>query len=108
METFDLNINGFTYKDCVIEGTHYTNPKNNAIRICNKDGLIAIASVNLEYDLCDDEIAIKNWTENKGMDDELKRIGIIDELIETVPSGFVMIPIYHLTDKGKKLFKKYT
>lgn len=107
METFDLIINGFEYKNCSIIGANYTNPRNKALKIMHQDGLIAVASVNVDEELEDDCIAIKNWSENIGMDDELKRIGIIEDcILKYIPSGFVKIPVYYLTDKGKRLFKK--
>jgi hypothetical protein len=50
-------------------------------------------------------IAVKNWSENSGMDTFLKKMGIIEKNpICHLNSGFVKIPIYCLTKEGKKLY----
>jgi len=42
--------------------------------------------------LGDDEIFIKNYSENKGILDDLIRLGIVSNPIGHVTSGFVEIP----------------
>lgn len=67
----------------------------------------AIASVNGEFDLDDEFIAIKDWSENEGMVEAL----IESNVIRSTPvgiehSGFVIIEHYQLTDEAKAEFDK--
>lgn len=51
---------------------------------------VAIASVNIwQAPLKDNEILIKNWSENEGILEVLQRAKIIGPVITTVPTGFV-------------------
>ena len=50
------------------------------------------------------QIAIKDYSENEGMVDFCKKLGIIGNLVHTVHSGWVEIPIYELTEGGKEIF----
>jgi hypothetical protein len=53
---------------------------------------IARATVNLpDAYLEDDEIFIKDWSENEGMVAALVRAGVVSESIGYEPSGFVMV-----------------
>lgn len=107
METFTLELNYYKADDCYFVATHYKSPDNPALLIESDGERMCIASVNPDMELPEHHIAIKNWSENDGMDDFLKKVGIIEnEPIYSVPSGFVSIPIYPLTEKGKKLFEE--
>lgn len=107
METFTLELNHYKMDNCYFVTTHYKSSDNPALLIESGGEKICIASVNPDMALPRNHIAIKNWSENEGMDDFLKKIGIIENTpIYSVPSGFVLIPIYPLTEKGKKLFEE--
>jgi hypothetical protein len=59
--------------------------------------LVLTCTVNLpEIAMSDDEAAIKNYSENKGMVEALKEANIILDKVREVKSGFVTIPIYKL------------
>lgn len=63
-------------------------------------------TVNTSTALSDDRIAVKDYSENEGMEDFLIRMGIIEcDPIDYIISGCVSIGVFKLTDKGKELFK---
>lgn len=52
------------------------------------------ATVNLpEVELAEDEVAIKNYSENEGILETLIEAGVVSSPIRTVQSGWVTIPI---------------
>ena len=58
---------------------------------------IAVATINLPCALLkDDEICIKDYSENEGMLDVLIEAGVISKPIREIQSGFVTIPICEL------------
>ena len=65
---------------------------------------VATLSVNLPYDdMKQDELAVKEWSENEGAADTLINAGIIDPRAHrSVTSGFVQVPVYKLTPLGHK------
>lgn len=45
--------------------------------------------------LASDEVAIKTWSENEGVEKDLLLAGVIEgPVLRRIPSGFVEIPIY--------------
>jgi hypothetical protein len=84
------------FKDyvCKIVFAQYSNGRT-AIELVDAEGWhepIARASVNLpDAPLEDDEIFIKDWSENEGMVGALVRAGVVSESIGYEPSGFVMV-----------------
>ena len=51
---------------------------------------IMIATVNLPgHHLEENEVFIKNWSENEGILEELQRLGVVGETLDEVPTGFV-------------------
>lgn len=65
---------------------------------------LCTVTVNPGFEIPDTQIAVKNWSENEGIDDLLTSLGVIGELVETIPSGFVSIPVFELTESGRELF----
>ena len=62
--------------------------------------VIAVCSINLvDEDLQDDEIAIKDYAENKGMLKALIDASVVSEPIRFVKMGYVEIPICKLLVK---------
>lgn len=106
MEKFTLELDYFTEENCSFEMAYYSEPKNPALLIKGANGeRIAVASVNPPDKMPDGCIAVKNWSENSGMDTFLKKMGIIEETpLCQLTSGFVQIPVYLLTKEGKKLY----
>jgi hypothetical protein len=88
---------------CEVVFSYYTDNDNLAIALRDEDGFpFATASVNL-IDLPQNQVAIKDWSENEGMVDALIEAGIIEEEpIRFLTSGFVMAPVHVLTDKAIK------
>jgi len=67
---------------------------------------IVRVTVNPGVPVPEDCIAVKNYSENEGMDNLLISLGIIEDTpVARIPSGFVEIPVYRLTESGKELFK---
>lgn len=95
------------YEDCsYVTGKYYNG--NPALQIMSPEGPVCTCSVNPpdEILLAEGEIAIKDWSENQGMGNWLKLHGVIvrEDPVRRIPSGFVTIPVYRLTDAGKALF----
>jgi len=98
MAEFTIDYHGET---CDIIFSHYVENDNVAIALRTKEGFpFATATVNL-INLPGHQVAIKNWSENEGMDEALIEAGIIkkDRLDET-QSGFVVAPVYELTEEA--------
>lgn len=68
--------------------------------------LVATATVNLPHEpLEDNEVAIKDYSENNGMIQVLQSEEIIGEVKRYVRQGFVMIPICELLMNKKDYVK---
>lgn len=84
--------------DCVINFATYANGRT-AIQLCDAtDGQpVSMATVNLpDEHMVEDEVAIKDYSENSGMVDTLVAAGVIARPHRAVPSGFVTIPVCSL------------
>jgi len=77
---------------------------NNAIQLVDYRGPYAHASVNPpDQQLADDEVAIKDWSENEGMAQALISAGVVAyPAVGYVNSGFVVIGIYKLTPAAQQ------
>jgi len=100
-----------TFKNwkCKAVGVYYSNDKKAIKLISVKDGEpIATATVNLsQYTLPDNEVFIKDYSENEGMTQSLIDADIIlPDHVLAVKSGFVTIKSYILTSKALKLWQK--
>ena len=89
--------------NCKTELGQYKN-KRLAIQLVDaEDGSpVATATVNIpEFGaLLEDEVIIKNHSENEGMTDALFKAGIVTGMIRThIHSGFVECPVMKLTKK---------
>lgn len=97
-----------TYRDCEFRTGRYRNG-NLALQVECPEGLVCICSVNPDVPLPDNELAVKDWSENKGMVEELKRQNVIfGDPVKTFNTayGFEKIKVFALTDYGKSLFRK--
>lgn len=75
---------------CTLSFAKYSNGRT-AITLSDAEDFmpIAKATVNIpEAHLEDDEVLIKDWSENEGIYQALVKAGVISKLIETVPSGY--------------------
>jgi hypothetical protein len=106
MDKFTYKGKYFEQSDCYFQVRKYQNGNNALIIEHEEEGRICVCSVNGSKVLNGDEIGIKNWSENEGMDKFLIDMGIIEnEPFEYEPSGFIQIPYYKLTKKGLELFE---
>lgn len=67
-------------------------------------GPYAVATVNTGETYPDDQIAVKDWSENEGMVEFLTQIGFIDRVVGMEPCGYVMAHICHLTAEAQNFF----
>lgn len=68
---------------------------------------IAVATVNLpDIQLKENEIIIKNYSENSGMLDVLKKSGFITDTKREITSGFVTVQVVEKTQKLLDLEKE--
>lgn len=84
-----LNFNGY---DCNLVFGQYGNGQTAIQLIDTSDGgIVAVASVSIDTNpkIKDDQVIIKNWSENEGVLDMLIDSGIISSPIDTIPTGFV-------------------
>jgi len=83
---------------CRVRFGRYVAPERPAMELIADDGTpVAIATVNLpDEDLGDDEIAIKNHSENAGVLAALVASGIVAEPHRFVRRGYVEIPVCRL------------
>ena len=91
-----VNFAGF---DCMVQKTYYGDNKRTALQLYDlTDGFpVATATVNIpEVELKDDEVLIKDYSENEGMLDALERAGIVWRTGESVSNGRVTIPVAKL------------
>jgi hypothetical protein len=104
--TFTYKSRYESYPNCTFKTDKYHNG-NLALQIVDDEGLIATCTVNGRAVFTNgDIIGIKDYSENEGMVDFLKSIGIIeDRPTYKEISGFVTIPYFKLTESGKELFK---
>lgn len=89
-----------TFKEwlCDVSFAQYGNGRT-AIRLTDAETKqpIATASVNLpDEEMADDEVAIKNWSENEGMLEVLMGAGIVSGPVRFTYSGYVTVPICQL------------
>lgn len=101
---FTVNYNNKTYNAKLVSPGYLANG-NTALHLFEGDTFdpqdSLIVSTNLDQALPDELIYIKNWNEYKGIEDPLIDAGIIEEFpTNHIPSGFVRIPVYMLTDKA--------
>ena len=101
MKTFKLTAFGQT-RDVVIQLHKYENNRTAIQLIDAIDGQpYATASVNVpDVLLLDNEVLIKDYSENEGMLDFLCRNNIVTSTPNGVQSGFVWLPIAILNDES--------
>jgi hypothetical protein len=81
---------------CYLEYGRYADPPNIFIRLmtCEDDEVYLKATTNGPYELNDDEVLIKNWTENRGIEAILVAAGVLGTLKSDNP-----YPLYVLKKK---------
>jgi hypothetical protein len=106
IKTFELKLAFGTYPNCYFVPSRYRSNNNLALQIQSEDeGPICVCTVNPNEKLSDDVICIKDYSENEGMAEFLKNMGIIGDRVKVIPSGWVELYVYELTEHGKEIFK---
>lgn len=105
----------FTFKDRYGEYHHcefivnkYVGTGNLSVEIWSpEEGPITKVTVNTDgVSIPEGYIAVKDYSENEGMVEWLiSQDLIIDDVVTFIESGFIHIPVFKLTDKGKEAFK---
>jgi len=103
-----MNVKFKRFK-CVAIGHKYNNNGEKAIELIDQEDhdSVAFATVNMPQEhLMNDEVFIKDYSENKGMVEALVEAGIIEEEpIRSAVSGFVTINAYKLTKEAMNLWQ---
>jgi len=84
----------FKQWDCILQKRTYPNKRTALQLIDSEDGSpVATATVNFpDEPLNNDEVLIKDYSENEGMYQSLVDAKVISEAIEFIQRGFVQIP----------------
>ena len=84
--------------NCGIKVVKYIEPNNLALQLINIDdgSPIIMASVNPEFKLNENEIAIKSWAENDGVADILMKAGIISDIKRIIILGHAEATVHDL------------
>ena len=82
--------------ECMIHKLRYPAGQALALIIESLDGEpLMTASVNLvDEHLADNEVAIKDWSENEGIRECLEKLGVIGPVKRSVKTGFVTATIH--------------
>jgi uncharacterized GH25 family protein len=92
---------------CDVKFTSYQNNKRLAILLLNNGEPIATATVNLpDYSLAQDDVLIKDYSENAGIAKALADAGYIKRDQRFTANGYVMIEVCKLTDKSMQIASK--
>jgi len=89
----EIKFHGYT---CVINQARYADGSL-ALQLVDKNFGDPVAMITTRIDgLEQDELAIKNWSENEGMYTTLLRAGVVRRAHRSVRSGFVTVPVTRL------------
>lgn len=94
------NTYNFFGEEVEVAFTTYADNQNTAIILVNTEyDIQAVATTNTGYALDSHYVAIKDYGENTGVSDFLIDNNIIKkDVITSIPSGHVLIPVFKLTD----------
>lgn len=92
---------------CTVEFGKYIVNGNTSITLFTENGQpMTVATINLGS-LRQNLVAIKNYSENEGIEEVLIANGVIkDGVIYRVESGYVQAPVYELTDESLEIIKQ--
>jgi len=89
----------FMGEDLQISFAEYSNGRT-AIQLVDDEGPFAVATTNLpDVEMEDDEVAIKDYSENEGMLAALQQAGVVGDVVGVVEQGFAKIPVCKLLIK---------
>lgn len=96
--------------DCIIEWSIYSQNDNIAIQLIdeNTKELISVATTNTGRKNEEFKVQIKDYSENEGMWQSLVDAGVIkDNIVSTIPTGYVEVKVAELTEEAKKDFENW-
>ena len=92
---------GGTY-ELILSFRKYGNGQTRLDLIDSKDGLpYATTTVASGVSVSDDEVIIKNYSENEGILDSLIKAGVVSHPLYYIPSGFVNLSVCKLLIKNE-------
>lgn len=104
--TFEFKTrHGLPVSGCAFRVARYRSTGNLALQVVDAEGVVCTCSVNPDEKLGDDVLCVKDYSENEGVLDELRRLGVVGEVVQTIPSGWVEFKVAELTEQGKELFE---
>ncbi len=91
-----VHFAGFT---CTTQWSRYASNDRVALTLIDEDGMpVATATCNLgTSQLGDNEIIIKDWSENEGMVDALINADVVDRVVRDDHTGFTSVKVCLLT-----------
>src|SRR5690606_11815360 len=90
-QTYSLNLGGISYNGRIIKSRYSYNDAI-ALKYQGDQGPIATLSTNVDG-ITSEEVAIKSYSENEGLYQQLIELGIITPAHRFVLSGHVSIPV---------------
>ena len=92
-----------TYEDCKVVYAKYPCGQNALIILESHDEPLMKASCTIpEYPIADNQVLIKNWSENEGIFQELVRHKIIKFTGKKIPTDFVYAHLCDIIDPNFK------
>lgn len=94
-EPYTVQLNGHTLAVCFRK--YRDSGRTGIVLICEDGEPYATATMNVpEVNLAENEVLIKNYSENRGVLEALTEAGIIENTGRSAVSGFVTAPICRL------------
>jgi hypothetical protein len=91
----------FMDAECFVVIRHYTKPANIHISLWSEtDGPVVTASVNVDYLLPPGHVAIKDYSENRGVLEALITSGIVADTGQRLPIGYTHAHLCRLLVEG--------
>ena len=93
---------------CEMQLGRYSNGNKAILLIDDVDSSpVAYATVNVnDVELADNEVMIKDYSENKGMLDALQDSKVVERVVDVVQSGYVDIPVVTINPELVKNFEE--
>lgn len=91
----------FKQWECWLKVGYYSQGRV-ALVLGSDEGPVATATVNVTNEpLADDEVCIKDYSENEGMVAALVEAGVVEAPHREVATGFVKVPVCRLTEAAR-------
>lgn len=96
--------------NCIVRWSMYRENNNIAIQLIdeNTKELISVTTTNTGRKNEEFKVQIKDYSENEGMWQSLVDAGVIkDNIVSTIPTGYVEVKVAELTEEAKKDFENW-